>query len=251
MKENKYDDPRFFEKYSQMARSRKGLAGAGEWHELEKLLPDFHGRRVLDLGCGYGWHCQYAAGHGAASVLGTDISQKMLETARERNPGPSIEYQRAAMEDLRFPDGSFDVVLSSLAFHYVKDFGPLVGDISRWLTPGGSFVFSVEHPVFTAYGSQDWYYGPDGEILHFPVDNYYVEGPREAVFLGERVTKYHRTLTTYLDTLLENGFRLARVVEPQPPADMMELPGMRDELRRPMMLLVSAVKEWPQGQKGS
>ena len=240
MKENKYDDPRFFEKYSQMARSRKGLAGAGEWHELEKLLPDFHGRRVLDLGCGCGWHCQYAAGHGAASVLGTDISQKMLETARERNPGPSIEYQRAAMEDLRFPEGSFDVVLSSLAFHYVKDFGPLVGDISGWLTPGGSFVFSVEHPVFTAYGSQDWYYGPDGEILHFPVDNYYLEGPREAVFLGERVTKYHRTLTTYLDTLLENGFRLTRVVEPQPPEDMMELPGMQDELRRPMMLLVSA-----------
>ena len=249
MKENKYDDPRFFEKYSQMARSRKGLSGAGEWHELEKLLPDFHGRRVLDLGCGYGWHCQYAAGHGAASVLGTDISQKMLETARERNPGPSIEYRQAAMEDLRFPDGTFDVVLSSLAFHYVKEFGPLVQNISRWLTPGGSFVFSVEHPVFTAYGSQDWYYGPNGEILHFPVDNYYLEGPREAVFLGERVTKYHRTLTTYLDTLLENGFRLARVVEPQPPENMMDLPGMRDELRRPMMLLVSAVKEASGGQR--
>lgn len=242
MKENKYDDPRFFEKYSQMTRSQQGLAGAGEWRELEKLLPDFHGRRVLDLGCGYGWHCKYAAGHGAACVLGTDISQKMLETARARNPGPSIEYRQAAMEDLRFPDGSFDVVLSSLAFHYVKDFRPLVRSISRWLTPGGGFVFSVEHPVFTAYGSQDWYYGPDGEILHFPVDNYYLEGPREAVFLGERVTKYHRTLTTYLDTLLENGFRLTRVVEPQPPEDMMELPGMRDELRRPMMLLVSAVK---------
>lgn len=242
MKENKYDDPCFFEKYSQMTRSQQGLAGAGEWRELEKLLPDFHGRRVLDLGCGYGWHCQYAAEHGAACVLGTDISQKMLEAARARNPGPSIEYRQAAMEDLRFPDGSFDVVLSSLAFHYVKDFRPLVRSISRWLTPGGGFVFSVEHPVFTAYGSQDWYYGPDGEILHFPVDNYYLEGPREAVFLGERVTKYHRTLTTYLDTLLENGFRLTRVVEPQPPEDMMELPGMRDELRRPMMLLVSAVK---------
>lgn len=242
MKENKYDDPCFFEKYSQMTRSQQGLAGAGEWRELEKLLPDFHGRRVLDLGCGYGWHCQYAAEHGAACVLGTDISQKMLEAARARNPGPSIEYRQAAMEELRFPDGSFDVVLSSLAFHYVKDFRPLVRSISRWLTPGGSFVFSVEHPVFTAYGSQDWYYGPDGEILHFPVDNYYLEGPREAVFLGERVTKYHRTLTTYLDTLLENGFRLTRVVEPQPPENMMELPGMRDELRRPMMLLVSAVK---------
>ena len=144
------------------------------------------------------------------------------------------------MEDLRFPDGSFDVVLSSLAFHYVEDFGPLVRNINRWLAPGGSFVFSVEHPVFTAYGSQDWYYGPDGEILHFPVDNYYMEGRREAVFLGERVVKYHRTLTTYLDALLQNGFQILRVVEPQPPEDMLDLPGMRDELRRPMMLLVKA-----------
>ena len=247
MRENRYDDPRFFEKYGQMARSQKGLAGAGEWHELEKLLPDFHGLRGLDLGCGYGWHCAYAAGHGAARVLGTDISQKMLETARARNPGPSIEYQQAAMEDLRFPDGSFDVVLSSLALHYVEDFQTLVRSIGRWLAPGGRFVFSVEHPVFTAYGSQDWHYGPDGEILHFPVDNYAMEGRREAVFLGERVVKYHRTLTTYLDTLPQSGFRILRVVEPQPPEDMMDLPGMRDELRRPMMLLVSAVREHPGG----
>ncbi len=96
--------------------------------------------------------------------------------------------------------------------------------------------------MFTAYGSQDWYYGANGEILHFPVDNYYLEGTRDALFLGEHVTKYHRTLTTYLDTLLQNGFDLQRVVEPQPPEDMLALPGMRDELRRPMMLLVSAKK---------
>ena len=54
--------------------------------------------------------------------------------------------------------------------------------------------------------------------------------------------KYHRTLTTYLNALLDCGFRLKRVVEPQPPEDMLDLPGMRDEMRRPMMLLVSAEK---------
>ena len=100
----------------------------------------------------------------------------------------------------------------------------------------------MEHPVFTSCGSQDWYYGEDGQILHFPVDNYYIEGRRDAVFLGEHVVKYHRTLTSYLDALLQNGFALRRVVEPAPPEDMLDLPGMRDELRRPMMLLVSAEK---------
>lgn len=242
MKENRYDDPVFFEKYAGMARSRQGLAGAGEWQELQKLLPDFSGKRVLDLGCGYGWHCRYAAERGASYVLGTDLSEKMLERARQFPPCPAIEYRRAAMEELSFPEGSFDVVLSSLAFHYVRDFGALVENIGRWLTAGGAFVFSMEHPVFTAYGSQDWYCDEEGRILHFPVDNYFLEGPRDAVFLGEHVVKYHRTLTTCLDALLQNGFLLRRVVEPQPPESMLDLPGMRDELRRPMMLLVSAEK---------
>lgn len=243
MKENHYDNETFFQKYSQMTRSQKGLQGAGEWSELQKLLPDFGGKRVLDLGCGYGWHCKYAADQGAASVLGTDLSEKMLQKAGQLNPAPQITYQRAAMEDLRFPAGSFDVVLSSLAFHYVEAFGPLVERIYSWLAPGGAFIFSVEHPVFTAYGTQDWYYNEKGEILHFPVDNYYYEGQREAIFLGEKVTKYHRTLTTYLDTLLRAGFELCRIVEPQPPEEMMDLPGMKDEMRRPMMLLVSARKK--------
>lgn len=242
MKENKYDDQRFFQKYSEMSRSQQGLAGAGEWPELQKLLPDFRGMSVLDLGCGYGWHCKYAADHGAAQVLGTDISHRMLKTAMQRNSDPNIEYRLSAIEELRFPNASFDVVLSSLALHYVADFEALVQNISRWLKPDGQFIFSVEHPVFTAYGSQDWYYDDQGNILHFPVDNYYLEGERTATFLSEQVVKYHRTLTTYLETLLRNGFQLQHVVEPQPPEHMMDLPGMKDELRRPMMLLVSAKK---------
>ena len=243
MKENKYDDEVFFQKYSQMLRSQKGLQGAGEWSELRKILPAFQGKSVLDLGCGYGWHCRYAAEHNAARVLGTDISEKMLSTARRINAAPQIEYRRAAMEDLQFAAGTFDVVLSSLAFHYVKDFAPLVANIFDWLRPDGSFVFSVEHPVFTAYGTQDWYYDQDGKILHFPVDNYYYEGQREAIFLGEKVIKYHRTLTSYLNTLLCSGFVLEHVIEPQPPAEMLHLDGMKDEMRRPMMLLVSARKK--------
>ena len=90
MKENKYDDKIFFEKYSEMSRSKDGLTGAGEWSELQKVLPDFRGKRVLDLGCGYGWHCIYAAQNGAESVLGIDISERMLAAAEEKNGHESI-----------------------------------------------------------------------------------------------------------------------------------------------------------------
>ena len=242
MKQNKYDDPVFFEKYSQMDRSKQGLAGAGEWERLKELLPNFAGKQVLDLGCGYGWHCVYAMEHGAASCVGIDLSEKMLEVARNKTKFPQVFYRRMAMEDIDFAPESFDVVLSSLAFHYVKDFPSLLQKIHRCLTPGGDFVFSVEHPVFTAYGSQDWYYDADGNILHFPVDRYFYEGERTAAFLGEAVTKYHRTLTTYLDGLLRSGFALLRVAEPQPPERMLCIEVMKDEYRRPMMLLVAARK---------
>ena len=242
MKENKYDDPVFFEKYSQMDRSQKGLSGAGEWEDLQKILPDFAGKAVLDLGCGYGWHCIYAAEHGAAHVTGVDLSQKMLEVARNKTQFPQVEYIQGAIEDVTLPESTFDIVFSSLTIHYLKSFEDFVEKVYGWLRPGGDFVFSVEHPVFTAYGSQDWYRDESGEILHFPVDRYFYEGERKADFLGESVVKYHRTLTTYLDNLLTHGFSLRRVVEPKPPQSMMDIPGMADELRRPMMLLVAAQK---------
>lgn len=243
MKENKYDEIEFFEKYSQMNRSIKGLSGAGEWESLRKLLPDFKDKRVLDLGCGYGWHCQYAIEQGAKSVTGIDISERMLQTAREKTDS-RIQYIRLPIEDIDFGKDSFDIVISSLAFHYISSFAEIVKKVSHCLISGGHFVFSAEHPIFTSYGSQDWYYNDKGEILHFPVDNYFYEGERNSSFLGEKVIKYHRTLTTYLNDLLEGGFEITGVTEPQPSVNLLQtVEGMRDELRRPMMLIISGRKK--------
>ena len=97
MKENKYDDEIFFKKYQAMNRSQQGLIGAGEWPAMRRVLPDFKGKSILDLGCGYGWHCLYAAQHGAKSVIGTDISEKMLTAAAEKNSHNKIEYRLCAM----------------------------------------------------------------------------------------------------------------------------------------------------------
>ena len=235
-----YDDPVFFEKYAQMGRSQYGLSGAGEWPTLQAMLPDFSGKCVLDMGCGYGWHCEYAVQQGARSVLGVDLSQRMLDEAIAHRSHPRIEYRRAAIEELDLAPGSFDLVISSLALHYVQDFAAVARNVRRMLAPGGSFVFSVEHPIFTAEGSQDWVYHPDGSIRHFPVDNYAYEGERETVFLGDRMRKYHRTLTTYITALIAAGFIIADLREPTPPDHLLHIPGMQDEFRRPMMLILSA-----------
>lgn len=242
MEYNEYDKESFFNQYKQMSRSTDGLKGAGEWHELQKLLPDFAGKDVLDLGCGFGWHCKYAVDRGARRALGIDLSANMLEEAKKRNFSDRIEYRQCGILEYEYPREAFDVVISSLALHYIDDFAAVCRGVNRCLRPGGTFVFSAEHPIFTAYGSQDWIYGEDGKILHWPVDRYFEEGPRDAVFLGEHVVKQHKTLATYLNGLLTHGFRIQAVVEPRPDPEMMEIPGMADELRRPMMLLVSAVR---------
>lgn len=242
MKENKYDDKIFYEKYSQMNRSKEGLSGAGEWETLKGMLPDFKGKRMLDLGCGYGWHSIYAMENGASSVVGIDISQNMLKVAKEKTYFSEVEYICGAIEDMDFKEESFDIVLSSLAFHYIKDYKELIEKINKVLKPNGILIFTVEHPVFTAYGTQDWYYDNNKEILHFPVDNYYYEGKRIANFLGEDVVKYHRTITTYLNTLLINNFNINQIIEPQPSEEMLDILGMKDEMRRPMMLIISAIK---------
>lgn len=243
MKDNKYDDPAFFAQYSQMERSTQGLAGAGEWYALRRMLPDLAGNRVLDLGCGFGWHCRYAAEQGAARVVGTDISEKMLARAREMTNDPRIEYRRVAVEDIDDPDGAYDVVLSSLVFHYVAAFDETCRAVYRLLSSGGDFVFSVEHPIFTAQGAQAWVLDADGKPLYWPVDRYFDEGMREANFLGETVTKYHRTLTGYLQALLSAGFTLTAFTEPEPdPALMARHPEYADELRRPMFALFAARK---------
>lgn len=84
MKENKYDDKHFFEQYSQMPRSKEGLKAAGEWHELKKMLPDFNQKTVLDLGCGFGWHCIYAAEHGAKKYLVSIYPKECLLKLNEK-----------------------------------------------------------------------------------------------------------------------------------------------------------------------
>lgn len=237
-----YDNEVFFRKYSRMARSEQGLSGAGEWPTLRELLPNLAGKRVLDLGCGYGWHCFYALEQGAIQVVGTDVSRRMLEVARRKDVDGKVDFRLISVEEYDYPAGAYDVVLSSLVLHYVEDLDSVFRKVYATLAPGGHFIFTIEHPIFTAEGKQDWHY-EQGVAVHWPVDRYFEEGIREACFLGERVTKYHHTLTSLLGGMLRAGFILDGVVEPQPTAEMLQsIKEMKDELRRPTMLIVSGKK---------
>lgn len=236
-----YDNKDFFEKYSQMPRSNKGLAAAGEWHEFKKLLPDFEGKVVLDLGCGYGWHAKYAADHGAKEVIAIDSSEKMIEVAKKTNFDDKITYEVDDIASLNLKSDYFDIVLSSLVLHYIEDLNSLFKNLANSMKDNAYFLFTVEHPVFTAEGSQDWIYDKKGNISHFPIDNYFNEGLRESTFLNENIQKFHHTLTSYFQALKESHFIIDSLIEPMPPEEMRDLPEMVGEMRRPMMLIIKSI----------
>ena len=242
--QNIYDDPKFFEGYSKLPRSESGLRAVYEWPAFQRLLPgSLHGLRVLDLGCGLGYFAREARARGARRVVGVDLSERMLEAARGATRDDGILYTRAALEDYAPEAAAFDLVVSSLALHYIADYAALVRKVAACLVPGGRFAFSVEHPIFTAHGSADWYYGANGARLHWPLDRYRDEGERRTHWFVDGVVKYHRTIETYVNGLLDAGLCLARLEEPEADAAVLqEKPEWRDERRRPPFLLLAANK---------
>ncbi len=240
MTQNIYDDEDFFAGYGTLPRSIEGLAAAPEWPSLRAMLPDVAGLDIVDLGCGFGWFCRFAREHGAAQVQGFDVSEKMLARARETTPDAAISYTRADLETLALPPASTDLVYSSLAFHYIEHLDRLFGEIFRALRPGGRFVFSVEHPIFTAPRAPGWIDDATGRKV-WPVDQYLVEGPRETDWLAKGVIKQHRTVGTYVNMLVAHGFALSHVEEWKPTeAQIAAAPQLAIELERPMFLLISA-----------
>lgn len=146
--------------------------------------------------------------------------------------------------DIDFSDSQFDVVISWLTFHYIKSFDLICKKIYDCIKPDGTFLFSVEHSIFTSRNEQDWHYDEKGNRLHWPVDHYQSEGLRETSFLTDNVIKYHRTISTYINDLINAGFRIKVVKESTPSDEMLEsVPEMKDETRRPMFLMISAEKE--------
>lgn len=240
MAQNVYDDPGFFAAYSRLDRSVAGLDGALEWPTLRALLPAVSGRRVVDLGCGFGWFARWAVDQGAASVLGLDLSTNMLDRARVDTPASlPIAYRQVDLDQLALDPGAFDLAFSSLTLHYLADLPRFLAVVGDALVPGGAFVLSVEHPILTAPSHPAFVDGPDGGRV-WPLDGYHDEGPFTTDWLAEGVRKQHRTLATYVNDLIGAGFTIDEMVEWSPsPAQVADRPQDADERHRPYFLLVA------------
>jgi ubiquinone/menaquinone biosynthesis C-methylase UbiE len=244
MKQNIYDVPGFFKGYQRMRDSQGTLNEMLEQLAMLSLLPDIKGSSVLDLGCGTGDLCRRLSVLGAQKVIGVDISVNMLEQAKKDVPS-GVTFLNKAMEDLDFDTESFDMVVSSLAFHYVSDLLTLFQKIHVWLKPSGILLFSIEHPIMTSAQGihHGWAKDSTGNKLYWPVDCYSQEGKRESHWFVEGVIKYHRTISTIINSLINTGFTIRAIEEPvASEEDEKNWTVLKEARRRPPFLIVKSKK---------
>lgn len=210
---NFYDNEDFFQGYMDIRKQKLNYNNSIEEPLMLEIIGDVNSKTILDLGCGTG-ELSKKLSKNAKDILGIDISQKMLDVANKNNNNINIKYKNLPMENINILNQKFDVVVSSLAFHYIENFQKLIIDISRLLKKRGSLIFSQEHPMITAYmGERNWISDLKGNKLYWPVSNYNDEGLRSETWFIENVQKYHRTLSTIINTLIENGFEIERIFE--------------------------------------
>lgn len=242
--QNIFDNEVFFEGYKKIREREVNANVLFEIPALFSLLPDLNGLKILDLGCGFGEHCKEFIRLGAQKVVGIDISEKMLAVASEENSDPKITYVKMPMEDLGKLEGEFDIVVSSLALHYIEDFKGVLNNINKHLIVNGAFVFSQEHPLNTCHtGDNRWTKDENGKKIHLNLANYGIEGEKESVWFVDNVKIYHRTFSTIVNDLVEAGFSIERMIEPMPDEEMLKKhPEHEDLFHKPDFLLVKARK---------
>ncbi|MGN0542834.1 MAG: class I SAM-dependent methyltransferase [Acutalibacteraceae bacterium] len=123
--QNIFDNEIFFNGYKALRDNEINYNDLLEQPAMAKLLPELNGKSILDLGCGYGHNCVDFVNRGARRVVGIDISEKMLSVAKSESVSPEIEYLNMSMTDISKLGEKFDLIYSSLAFHYVEDFEAL------------------------------------------------------------------------------------------------------------------------------
>ena len=212
--QNIYDNKNFFEGY-QSIRDNLSANNLIEIPQLFELIGDVTNLKVLDLGCGCGEHDRKLAEMGAKRIVGIDLSNNMINEAIKNNHSKKIEYKVMSMNDIDKLEEKFDLVVSSLAIHYVEDYDGLCKKVYNILNDGGRFVFSCGHPMDSCAILRD--YSNNFVIIndkkYFLISDYNNEGKRISHWFVDGVETYHRNMSHLVNGLINAGFKLEHMAE--------------------------------------
>lgn len=196
--------PRFF--------GRTALPTYGPFAPSENelnLLGDVRGLKVLEIGCGSGHSLEYMASLGAAELWGIDLSDTQIATAQkllERHASILKLFQSPMEQDPGLPHGYFDIVYSIYAIGWTVDLPKTLQNVCNYLTSGGSFVFSWEHPLHNRIQLEG-----DSFVVK---NSYHEEGlERSEAWNDHPAITNQMKLSTYLNALVRRRFRIDNVIE--------------------------------------
>ncbi len=216
--------------------ARQVRAGGDLYRELFnnpsffEFAGDLSGLRVLDAGCGEGYNTRQFARRGAR-MIGIDLSPRMIELAREEEAREplGIGYEIGSYSRLDgFEGDSFDAVVSTMALMDGPDFAGAMRELRRVLKPAARLCFSILHPCFITK-ELGWMYDAEGRVVKFTVGGYFDDAPSldRWRFKGAEVAdaelfnvpRFPRTLSHYLNSMIDAGLIVERVEEPRPGAE--------------------------------
>lgn len=199
------------------------------------LLPNVAGKLVFDTACGPGKYAEILISKGA-TVVGCDISPKMILHAKERNNDVGEFFVHDLCKPItKISDASFDIVLCALAMHYIEDWNQTIKEFHRLLKPNGCLVISIEHPFF--------------EYNYFKSTNYFKVEPVKCTWSGfekpVEIHSYRRSLQECMQPLTNNGFYIDQLLEPKPVDEFEKLdPKHFKELNEfPAFMCIKAIKK--------
>jgi SAM-dependent methyltransferase len=194
-----------------------------------RLLGDVRGKKVLELGAGAAAGARWLSGQGA-DVVAMDLSAGMLRHAREagERSGVRVPLVQADALALPFRAGAFDIVCTAFgAIPFVADSGAAMREVARVLRPGGSWVFSITHPMRWIFWDEPDETGLIARNSYFDRTPY-VETDERGV---PTYVEQHRTLGDRVRELVAAGFVLRDLVEPEWPPGHEQIWGQWSPLR--------------------
>ncbi|MFC1685740.1 class I SAM-dependent methyltransferase [Nanoarchaeota archaeon] len=187
---------------------------------MMKMLGVVKGKKILDMGCGFGDKAPKLIKKGAKSYVGFDTSKELLKFAK-RYENSQISFSVGAMgKKLPYKSGSFDLIFSSLAVHYVKNLKTVFTEANRVLRRGGLFVFSTQHPVYNMINTNKRHLIGMKKVKgkRIVYGDYFDESLKE-YDMGKTagiLKIYPYTFQTFIKTSLNSGFEIVDYIDTKP-----------------------------------
>lgn len=207
------------------------------------MLPGVQGLSGIDIGCGEGHNTRLIARQGAA-LVGIDIAEVFFQHAAEaeRKEPLGIQYQVASAVEIPFADKHFDFATAVMSLMDVPETGRVLSEAFRVIKPGGFLQFSITHPCFDtphrrnlrnekgltyAIEVGDYFRNLNGDVAEW----IFGAAPKELkrTLPKFKTPRFTRTVSQWMNLLVETGFVIERVEEPRPSDETVrKCPDMQD-----------------------